>query len=115
MALVTLKQVNDALRLDLQGSQPGYAADERTPDIELKIAQAEAIVLDFVQPKPDPEWTDTTVPGQVTAAIIMAVKCLLDDTDESMAMLSGLSGTTGADPKNPIVGLLFRLRKPSLA
>lgn len=115
MALVTLEQVNSALRLDLQGTAPGYADDERTPDIELKIDQAQAIVLDFIQPKPDPAWTEGTAPGQVTAAIIMAIRCLLDDTDESMAMLSGLSGTTGADPKNPIVGLLFRLRKPSLA
>lgn len=115
MALVTLKQVSDALRLGLQGAEPNYTDDERTPDIQLKIKQAEAIVLDFIQPKPDPEWTDADVPGQVSAAIIMAVRCLLDDTDESMAMLSGLSGTTGVDPKNPIAALLWRLRKPSLA
>ncbi|QMV00160.1 hypothetical protein GHV40_01055 [Devosia sp. D6-9] len=116
MTLVTLKQVNDALRLDLQGEEPDYDIDERTPDIELKITQAEAIVLDFIQPKPDPAWTDDTAPGQVTAAIIMAVKCLLDDTEESMAMLSGLAGTSGSDnPKNPIAALLWRLRKPSLA
>ncbi|AKR55708.1 hypothetical protein XM25_07835 [Devosia sp. H5989] len=115
MSLVTLKQVNDALRLGLQGSDPDFEDDERTDDISLKITQAEAIVLDFIQPKPDPAWTDADVPGQVSAAIIMAVRCLLDDTDESMAMLSGLSGTTGADPKSPIAALLWRLRKPSLA
>jgi len=116
MALVTLKQVNDALRLDLQGTAPDYEDDERTPDVELKIQQAEDIVLDFIQPKPETPWTESTVPGRVTGAIIMAVKCLLDDTEESMAMLSGLAGTAGADnPKNPIAALLWRLRKPSLA
>lgn len=114
MALVTVAQVNGALRLDLAGDAPDFTADERTADIVLKIAQAENIVLDFVQPKPDPAWTDGTVPGRVSAAVIMAVRCLLDDTDESMAMLSGLSGTQ-ADPKNPIAALLWRLRDPSLA
>jgi hypothetical protein len=109
MALVTVDQVNAALRLDLVDD------DERTPDIELKIGQAEDIVLDFIQPKPDPEWNAETVPARVTAAVIMTVACLLDDSEESAAMISGLSGMTGADPNNRIAALLWRLRKPSLA
>lgn len=115
MTLVTLKQVNDALRLDLQGTAPDFVDDDRTADITMKIGQAEDIVLDFIQPKPDPAWTDETVPERVTAAIIMAVSALLDDSEESAAMLSGLSGMTGADPNNRIAALLWRLRKPSLA
>ena len=54
------------------------------------------------------------MPGRVSAAIIMGVGCLLDDTEEKMAMLSGLSGTD-VDPKNPIAALLWRLRDPTLA
>lgn len=105
MALVTIEQVKSALRIDY---------DDADADLELKISQAEDIVLDFMQPKPDPAWTSDTVPGRVTAAIIIAISCLLDDTEEKMAMLSGLSGTN-VDPKNPIAALLWRLRDPTLA
>lgn len=105
MSLVTLEQVKAALRIDY---------DDQDVDLELKIKQAEDIVLDFIQPKPDPAWTEDNVPGRVSAAIIMGVSCLLDDTEEKMAMLSGLSGIN-VDPKNPIAALLWRLRDPSLA
>lgn len=115
MALVTLEQVNGALNLDLQGSAPDFADDDRSAAILLKIKQAEDIVLDFIQPKPDPAWDASTVPGRVSAAIIIAVNCLLDDTDERLAMLSSLSGTNPVDAKNPIAALLWRLRKSSLA
>lgn len=115
MPLVTLEQVNGALNLDLQGDAPGFTADDRSASILLKIKQAEDIVLDFIQPKPDPAWTAETVPGRVSAAIIIAVNCLLDDTEERLAMLSGLAGTNPLDPKNPIAALLWRLRKPTLA
>lgn len=112
--LVSLTQVNNGLRLDLAGDTPDFEDDERTPDILLKIKQAEDICLDFVQPKPDPAWTSDDVPGQVTAAIIITVKCLLDDGDDSLAMISGLSGVN-VDQRNPIAALLWRLRKPSMA
>lgn len=115
MALVTLEQVNGALNLDLQGSAPNFTTDERSASIMLKIKQAEDIVLDFVQPKPTPAWTADNVPGRVSAAIIIAVNCLLDDTEERLAMLSGLAGTNPVDPKNPIAALLWRLRDPTLA
>jgi hypothetical protein len=121
MSLVTVEEVNNALRLDLEAdvggdlSGDGGEATGRLDDIELKIAQAEAIVLGFIQPAPDPAWTHDTVPKEVSAAIIIAVRCLLDDTEESMAMLSGLSGITGFDARNPIAALLWRRRDPSFA
>ncbi len=114
MALVTLAQVNAGLRLDLQGEAPGFADDPRTPDVTLKIAQAEDIVLDFIQPKPDPAWTDETVPPRVTAAIILAVGYLLDDSEDAHEALAALSGHD-LNSRSPIVGLLKRLRDPSLA
>lgn len=120
MALVTIEEVNNALRLDLEadigdGSGGDGGDTTRLDDIELKLKQAESIVLGFIQPLPEVPWTHDTVPGDVSAAIIIAVRCLLDDTDESMAMLSGLSGIAGFDARNPIAALLWRRRQPSLA
>jgi len=114
MTLVTVDQVNAALRLDLAGEAPDFNTDERTPDIKLKIVQAEAIVLDYIQPAPEPAWTAETAPGQVTAAIIITIGALLDGGEDSTAMLSGLSGDR-SDPRNPIAALLTRLRTPTLA
>jgi hypothetical protein len=104
MALVTLQQVNLALRLDL------VDGDERVPDIELKIKQAEDAVLDFLK-KPDHGWTAENVPGRVSAAIMLVVQSLLDEANTG-GLLSGLG--TG-DPKNPVVALLYRLRSPVIA
>jgi len=115
MALVTLAQVNAALRLGLQGTPPDFTADERTPDILLKIAQAEDIVLDFIQPKPAPSWVPLDVPPRVTAAILVAVRCLVDESEENTAILSGLSGANVDPSKNTIAALLWRLRDPSMS
>ncbi len=115
MALVTLAQVNSSLRLGLQGEAPDFTADERTPDVLLKINQAEDIVLDFIQPKPDPAWGASTVPARVTAAIIVAVRCLVDESDENTAILSGLAGGNVDPAKNTIAALLWRLRDPSMS
>jgi hypothetical protein len=103
MALVTLPQVNLALRLDL------VDGDERTPDIQLKIAQAEDAVIDYLK-KPDHGWTEGTVPPRVTAAIMIVIQSLLDDGAAQM-----LSGIGTGDPKNPVVALLYRLRDPAIA
>lgn len=113
MAFVTIAQVNSALKLDMIGS-PSFDTDDRKPDIELKIKQAEDIVLDFVQPKPDPVWTVENVPGRVSAAAIMVVGYLLDDSPEAQSSLAALgNGTAGEE--SPVAGLLWRLRKPSMA
>lgn len=114
MALVTLAQVNGALKLDLVGG-PTFNTDERKSDIELKIKQAEDIVLDWITEIPDAPWTDATVPGRVSAAIIMVVGFLLDDESEAaQAALSALADGT-ASTKNPVAALLWRLRTPTLA
>ena len=112
--LVTIVQLNNALRLGLDIDDLVDTA--RVDDATLKLEQAEDIVLDFIHTTAAAEeWDDTNVPGRVSAAIILTVKCLLDDTPEAAAMLSGLSGTIPVDARNPIAALLWRLRKPSLA
>lgn len=120
---VTVEQVNNALRLglelDIDPSGPD-ADPSRLDDIELKIIQAQDMVIDYIKKTEEQieelEWTSpSTVPGRVSAAIIITIKCLLDDSEESNAMLSGLSGTIPADARNPIVALLWRLRDPALA
>jgi hypothetical protein len=112
--LVTVEQVNKALRLDLDMDVSGDDSDtSRVEDIEAKIEQATDIVLDYLKLDPEyVEWTAETVPGRVSAAIIMVVDCLLDDTPEKLDRLGGLSG---GDIHNPIVALLYRLRDPALA
>lgn|SRR5690606_11986716 len=117
--LVTLEEVNAALRLDLEiigdpsTDDPGEVV--RIEDVQSKIAQASDIVRDFVTHTEKDYWTAETAPDRVKAATIMVVRCLLDDTEESLAMLSGLSGEDPASSRNPIVALLKRLRTPTLA
>lgn len=108
-ALVTMQQVNDALRLDLEktGSPPVFT-DERVPDVELKIAQSQAAILDYLKVEPD-KWDDDDVPPVVTAAIILGVRGLFDGED------SLLAGLFDNERSNPIVGLLQRLRDPAIA
>lgn len=108
-ALVTLEQANLALKLDLvQSGSPLAFTDARTPDVELKLDQAEGIILDYLKVSAD-EWTDETVPVQVTASILRAAKALFDGEDEILA------GLANNERGNPIVGMLMRLRDPALA
>lgn len=113
MALVTLEQVNKALRLDLQKSGgPLEFTDERTSDIELKMLQSEAAVIRHLKDRADPEWTKDTAPPEVTAAIILGVKSLLD---EGAAEMLGALATGVPGPNNPIGSLLHSLRDPAIA
>lgn len=107
--LVTLAQANLALKLDLtQSGSPLEFTDARTPDIELKLDQAEGIILDYLKAAAD-GWTSETAPVQVTASILRATQALYESDD---AILAGLYDN---DRANPIVGMLQRLRDPALA
>ena len=107
--LVTLEQANLALKLDLiQTGSPAEFTDDRTPDVQLKLDQAEGIILDYLKVDAD-EWTAETAPVQVTASILRAAKALYDGEDDVLAGLATNERT------NPIVGMLARLRDPALA
>jgi len=112
--LVTIEQVDLALRLDLQKTTAGTPpvttyTDERKPDIEWKMAQATEIVIDYLK-APDHEWTVSDVPGPVSAAIILVIRALLDGEEAEL-----LSGLAKGDTATPVVALLMRLRDPALA
>lgn len=114
--LVTVEQVNNALHLDLDtdvgDASYGDGDTARLDDIELKIDQAQDAIADYLKDGFDPYWTSDTVPGRVSAAIILLVEALLDGGEHGSKMLSGLSG---GSLDNPVVALLYRTRDPSIA
>ena len=101
--LVTVEQVNIALRLDLAEDDP------RIPDIQAKIDQATDAVLDYIGEDPA-SYDPSTMPPRVQSAILLAVGSLVGDDQAKL-----LAGLAGNDPTNAIVGLLRRLRTPSMA
>lgn len=113
--LVTLEQVNNALRLNLEGdlSEPSAddGDDDRFNDIRLKIRQATDLIMDYLKLSEDSYagWTPETVPGPVSAAVILAIKSLYDDPSEAK-LIADLDKGTG-----PIPSLLRRLRDPAMA
>jgi hypothetical protein len=107
MALVTVEQFAARMKLDLDPT----GQDDRLPDVQLALDQAQDAVFDYLKTLPDPMWDAETLPLRVSSAIMLVAQALLDDS-KSAEMLSGL-GTS--DPKNPAVALLYRLRDPALA
>jgi hypothetical protein len=65
--LVTLQTAKDHLQIP---SMPPGDPDEA--DVQLKLDQAEAIILDYLAERADPAWVDpATAPPNVTAAILL--------------------------------------------
>lgn len=116
VALVTVEQVNNRLRLSLEGDldDPSYEGGDvtRLDDVEGAIEEATSAVLDYLKiDEQYVEWTVETVPAKIRAAILLVIKSFLDDQAKA-AMLAGLAE---GDLKNPVVGLLYRSRDPSIA
>jgi hypothetical protein len=126
MALITLAQAQRHLRLEVtidHGSPAGSPPpDDSEMDLELKMAQAEAIVLDYLaRPTEMASWSSdpvplspyTTVPAVVQAAILI--------------VLGDLWRFRGDDPEGvmpkrehgfltpQVTSLLQRYRDPALA
>jgi hypothetical protein len=123
MPLITLAQADAHLRLDLDltGSPP---ADPRVPDLQLKMVQAEAIIIDYLKldddeyelavngdpnasPPTDPTWSDRDQ-AVVQAAVLLVLSALYDD--EIQRTLGDYLADNGV-----IARLLMRLRDPALA
>jgi hypothetical protein len=64
MALVTLVQAKEHLRI---------TSDDADNDIMLKLTQAEAIILEYLDTRADAAWVPATTPGSVSASILLAL------------------------------------------
>lgn len=116
MALITLSEANDHLRLNLEvvEASPLTFEDDRIPALELKIAAAEAAVLNYLKvAADDPDATSPPLWGTrdrdlVRSAVLLALSALWDDAPER---------TIGdyMKPDGAICLLLARLRDPTLA
>jgi len=125
--LVSIAQADAHLRLDLQGAgdSPPYSSDARLPDVQLKIDQAEAIVVNYLKlddeafelavngdpnasPATAPTWSDRDR-SNVQAAVLLILSALYDDEIER-TVGDYLAMNTGT-----VALLLARLRDPTVA
>ena len=80
-ALVTLVQAKGHLRITLPALDPGDL------DLQLKLDQAEAIILDYLDTSVDPTWVSpATAPGPVTASILLALGDLFEHRGDDMTL-----------------------------
>jgi hypothetical protein len=113
MALVTLAQTKRHLRIETETTDPLSEEDE---DLTLKMGQAEALILDYLEGG-DAAWTDeTTVPPVVQAALLVQVAELWrfrgdDDQYAGITQVTHLPGQLSLY----VVNLLRRYRDPALA
>ena len=121
--LITVAQADAHLRTDLEtdGNSPPTYTDERLPGLQLKMDQAEAVVLDYLKVADDvlegsPPNYATSSPSLwsardlkvIQSAILLILSALWDDSpDRTVADYMKQDGT--------IALLLARLRDPALA
>lgn len=110
MPVVSIDEVNAALRLDLQndGGSPVDWTDERMLDVERTLADAEDIVRMFLKVEAT-DWPPDEVPDRYKRAIILAFKALFDDEPDWISALQD------SPPSGPIASLLRFDRVPTLA
>jgi hypothetical protein len=81
--LVTLTQAKAHLRITLPALDPGDL------DLQLKLDQAEAIILDYLDTAADPTWVSpATAPGPVTASILLALCDLVEHRGDDTTTVS---------------------------
>lgn len=102
--LVSLEQVNQALRLDmdLDADLSGNPDADRIADVTAKIAQASDIVLNYLKNPADSEyWDEDSTPERIQAATVLVVGSLYDGEAEPLS--------------DPVKDILRRDRDPALA
>jgi len=113
MAIITLEEAADHLRIVLQTSNdsPDVITDPREADLNSKIAQTEALVLDYIEKDEadlsasgvNPNWLPV-----VRSAVLLILSALWDDRN----------GTDQGDyfqENGAVARLLRRIRPPALA
>lgn len=106
--LVSLSQMKARLRIDTSSADTDYT---------LLLNQAQALVIDYVKQQYDDGawattvngWTSSTVPAQVSAAILLMAGWMDAHRGDDAAMLE-----LGRLP-TPVESCLWRLRDPGLA
>lgn len=116
MPLISIAEADAHLRLDLENDDgsPITYTDARLPNVQMKIDQAEAIILNYLKldefPDPDASpqvWKEGDV-SVVKAAILLLLSALFDDAQGRTVEDYMRAGGT-------IPLLLVRLRDPALA
>lgn len=116
MPLVTLAEADAHLRLDLEtdGASPPVYIDARLPNVQMKLTQAESIILNYLKigdlevDGSPPSWSDRDREN-VRASILLILSALFDDAD-GRTVADYMALNTGSVP-----ALLMRLRDPALA
>jgi len=100
--LVTLATAKLHLRITTAALDPGDV------DLQLKLDQAEAVILRYLKGQADPLWTNpATAPGNVTAAILLMLSSLYEHR--------GDDETLNEQTWTAIERLLVGIRDPALA
>jgi hypothetical protein len=116
MPLITIAEADAHLRLDLEndGGSPVTYTDARLANVQMKVNQAEAVILNYLKRTefPDPDdspqvWTESDV-LVVKASIFLLLSALFDDANGRTVEDYMRAGGT-------IPLLLVRLRDPALA
>jgi hypothetical protein len=105
MALITLEEADQHLRLDLSdGGSPYATTDARAAEVQRTIEHASAVTLDYLK-TPDAEYDPDTVPFVIKAACLLILAALWEHR-----------GDVSYDPISPaVVSLLMRSRDPAIA
>lgn len=110
MPLITEEEAIGHLRIDLvtDGNSPATIIDKDYPTLQMKMKQAEDLILDYIKYE-DTGWDETTVPPRIKAAILLMLSALWDDREGV-----GDNGDYLKDD-GPIAQMLRRTRDPALA
>jgi hypothetical protein len=81
--------------------------DARDADLEMKMQQAEEIVIDYFK-RPAHGWTEANVPKTMQATILLVLAALFDDRDRS-------GEGDYLTPGGPVARLLSRHCNPAIA
>lgn len=80
-------------------------------DVQLKLTQAQATILDFLAERVDDSWTETTVSPLVVAGILMYLTHLYEHRGDDMG---ASASTADADVWDALRRLLARLRDQAI-
>lgn len=107
---ITDEEAIGHLRLSLEndGNSPATIIDEDYPVLQMKIAQAEDIVINYLKTI-NSGWDEVNIPPRIKAAMLMVLSALWDDREGEEDAGDYLK------EDGPVARLLRRDRDPALA